>query len=410
MQTLLIIIGVVVWIAGIIFQFIRVAENNLEDDGIERYIPSDSFKKLAKRNNWNISYGTLLGSYKDMQFKADFYKKSWKLVLSRQEKFVPKMSFIPKTEHPPKESDGLTLLGLIGHTPFDSTISVYSENDIFPRAFLTTRERQIMMTLFEESSGIDISFAPGKITLILLLAPKVYGEVDEYKLLKFLNLAHLLVNTHESVIGLMETVIRDNNPGVRRQSARIAFSRFFNHKDFRLFKNDLLNHTDHYLKLLSSLFYKNTEMFPLIAQKAWDTDITILKDYLYIMKIIKPKNSLENLRTLYLIAGDEKIKQLTANAMEAFADTECAPFLLSALSKALSENTRLVLVRALGTCGTKEALPILREMQKTTIDPVILDIYENAITSITSRINTTQMEGMLSITEIDESQGKLSLE
>lgn len=292
---------------------------------------------------------------------------------------------------------------------FDLHTTVFCENKIFARGILTADVRKNLIGLKSSAEKAVILLKDENLTLEVSYIHRP-GADREDTVKRMKEIMDHIPKTFSRSENLLAVILDDPYPKVRFAALKSAFTGFNGIYTFAPYKEQLLAHEDNSIRILSNLFYTESEDSSPLIEEAVKTDQGLLEVFLGISKKIKNYPPLSMALDIYYKSGATPIQLQVLGLLPLIGDSGATPFLIEQLSDDyLAESKKTAVISALGACGTVEAVPLLRETALEARNAYFKGICLQAIDAIQSRVGTAK-EGMLSMAETSGGKGNLSIE
>ncbi len=200
-----------------------------------------------------------------------------------------------------------------------------------------------------------------------------------------------------------------NSPQFRIGNIHLLTENFPDDRDVNEFLKLLLEDSDQEIRIASAICLKEEGLAYLlkVIKRQKKIKSTVNPRIIKILGENKYAEAVPDIIEIYESKNIPELKYICLKALNGIADQSANDFLVKELIN--SENRlRDEAIKALASCGTREAVEPLFNLNKTIINPIIKNLIQETISKIQSRLGPHDM-GALSIAEHSDKDGALSI-
>lgn len=296
---------------------------------------------------------------------------------------------------------------LTGDKLFDKKMLLESSNPLYIIAFLNNKVRKTILGLERISKTIIMDNS--RIITHLPYSDKITVNSLFTETMILISLCEDLIQSKNLKRRLKDNIITETDPDVRLKNIESLATNFSIDQEVKEVFEQALDDQEIRVQVEVAQYLDEQGMQHLVTSLQTNNKIPgRLRNR--IINILAAQNYTESipfLKSLLLSSTNNKQSIEILKAFTSFATTELNDFLLELFSKKDSEMHSAI-IEALATCGETSAIATLTTYAKGSINPLVRASVSKTIDQIQAR-NGTVEKGWLSISELSEKEGALSI-
>lgn len=370
-----------------------------------------TFDNFAKTMGWIYSNGILSGQFETIYFNINMLQTVWKIIIIKPQPdlMIPEVKIVDK-KHSAPNSGSWHKMDITGDRDFDQVVGIYSKDPLFIRSLLTSTIRGKVISLFKTMEEMYINDTGSQ--LHIEFQRRAGDMSEEYQVMVVQQVLEVLKDLsspqHDIATRLENSINNDPDDEVQKENFKHLVTNFLDKNSFSHKKDKYLNHKNTKIRLLSKLIFNTYSMY-----KPEPGEEIVCYDFFDIIHHIPGyfRNCTTQIMRIISRTANETLQCRGIKILQALGDTSCGTFILGIFQKA-DKNSQLhcTAAWALGSCGDKKALTDLQECRNNTTSEELRTICTESIRHIVDRTDPQSYGGMLSISEVDEKKGNLSVD